>query len=118
LPTGGIFFAAAAEAMRRILVENARRKHAEKRGGEVQQVDVDPDQLAAPGRADELLALDEALELLGKSEPQVAELVKLRYFAGLTNKQAAEVLDVSPRTADDWWAFAKAWLLAKLQGDA
>src|SRR5262245_19796729 len=112
------FFASAAEAMRRILVESARRKHAGKRGGELRRVDVDPDQLAAPDRDDELLALDEALELLGKSEPQVAELVKLRHFAGLTNKQAADVLSVSPRTADAWWAYARAWLLAKVQGDA
>src|SRR5262245_6164350 len=101
------FFAAAAEAMRRILVENARRKHAEKRGGELRRADVDPDQLASPDRDEELLALDEALELLGRSEPQVAELVKLRHFAGLTNKQAADVLSVSPRTADAWWAYAK-----------
>jgi RNA polymerase sigma factor (TIGR02999 family) len=111
------FFAAAAEAMRRILVENARRKRSEKRGGDRQRADLDPDQLAAPDRSDDLLALDEALQLLAQTEPQVAELVKLRHFAGLTGKQAADVLAVSPRTADAWWAFARAWLLAKVQGE-
>jgi RNA polymerase sigma factor (TIGR02999 family) len=111
------FFAAAAEAMRRILIENARRKGSDKRGGDHRRADFDPDELAAPDRADDLIALDETLQLLAKTEPQVAELVKLRHFAGLTIKQAAEVLGVSPRTADAWWAYARAWLLAKLQGD-
>jgi RNA polymerase sigma factor (sigma-70 family) len=111
------FFAAAAEAMRRILVDSARRKLAEKRGGDRKRGDLDPDRLAAPTRDDDLLALDEALELLAKAEPRVAELVKLRHFAGLTNKQAAEILEISPRTADDWWAYARAFLLAKVQGN-
>ncbi len=109
------FFAAAAEAMRRILVESARRKQAEKRGGDRKRSDFDPDQIAAPQPDDDLLALDEALESLAKSEPQIAELVKLRHFAGLTIPQAAEVLDISPRTADSWWAYARAFLLAKVR---
>jgi RNA polymerase sigma factor (TIGR02999 family) len=113
----GHFFAAAAEAMRRILVENARRKHAAKRGGDLHRHDFDPDQLHAPERSDDLLALDEALDRLAAAEPQVAELVKLRYFAGLTVPQAAATLGVSPRTADAWWAYARAWLLAELSDD-
>ena len=111
------FFAAAANAMRRILVENARRKDSQKRGGNRDRVSLDPERFTAPERADDLVALDEALELLARTEPEVAELVKLRYFAGLTIPQAAELMGVSPRTADAWWAFARAWLLAKVQGE-
>jgi RNA polymerase sigma factor (TIGR02999 family) len=111
------FFGAAAEAMRRILVENARRKQSQKRGGEHDRVPLDPERFAAPEREEDLLALDEALELLSREEPEVAELVKLRYFAGLSVPRAAEMLGVSPRTADAWWAFARAWLLAKIQGE-
>jgi RNA polymerase sigma factor (TIGR02999 family) len=111
------FFAAAAEAMRRILVESARRKHTEKRGGDRKRSDFDPEQLAAPQLDDDLLALDEALELLAKSEPPIAELVKLRHFTGLTIPQAAEILDISSRTADAWWAYARAFLLAKVRGE-
>lgn len=111
----GHFFAAAAEAMRRILVENARRKRGLKHGGDRKRQPLDPDCVAAPEAADELLALDEALSTLAKSEPKVAELVTLRYFAGLTIPQAAAQLQVSPRTADAWWAYAKAWLQAALQ---
>jgi RNA polymerase sigma factor (TIGR02999 family) len=114
----GHFFAAAAEAMRRILVENARRKQRLKHGGDRTQLpDVDPNQLAAPEVSEDLLALDEALSRLATADPQAAELVKLRYFGGLTMKQAAEVLGVSPRTADSWWAYARSWLLAELRGD-
>jgi RNA polymerase sigma factor (TIGR02999 family) len=112
------FFAAAATAMRRILVESARRKLSDKRGGERERVALDPERFAAPERPEELVALDEALELLTRAEPEVAELVKLRYFAGLTIPQAAEMLGVSPRTADAWWAFARAWLLAKMRGES
>ena len=111
----GHFFAAAAEAMRRILVEDARRKRGLKHGGDRKRQPLDPDCVAAPEAADELLALDEALSRLAKSEPKVAELVTLRYFAGLTIPQAAAQLQVSPRTADAWWAYAKAWLQAALQ---
>ena len=110
------FFAAAANAMRRILVDNARRKQTLKRGGR-DRVSLDPERFTAPERTDDLVALDEALELLAVSEPEVAELVKLRYFAGMTIPQAADLLGVSPRTADAWWAFARAWLLAKVNGD-
>ena len=111
----GHFFAAAAEAMRRILVENARRKRASKHGGEHARQQLDPACLAAPEAADDLLALDEALTRLSATEPQVAELVKLRYFAGLTIPQAAASLGISPRTADAWWSYARAWFQAFLQ---
>lgn len=111
----GHFFAAAAEAMRRILVEQARRKRGLKHGGGRQRVPLEGEQIAAPEVDDDLLALDEALTKLAMSEPQVAELVKLRYFAGMTIPQAAAQLQVSPRTADAWWAYAKAWLQAALQ---
>jgi RNA polymerase sigma factor (TIGR02999 family) len=112
----GHFFAAAAEAMRRILVENARRKGSRKRGGGRTREELNEETLAAPQRPEELLALDEALGQLAATDPQAAELVKLRYFAGFTVKQAAEALDISPRTADFLWAFARAWLLRRLQG--
>src|SRR5262249_51799735 len=111
----GHFFAAAAEAMRRILVENARRKRGLKHGGDLHRQPLDPDGIAAPEVADDLLALDEALTRLAATEPQVAELVKLRYFAGLTVPQAAAQLQNSPRTADAWWSYAKAWFQAALQ---
>ena len=112
----GHFFAAAAEAMRRILVDNARRKRGLKHGGNRQRQPLDPDCIAAPQAADDLLALDEALTRLAATEPNVAELVKLRYFAGLTIPQAAAQLQISPRTADAWWSYAKAWFQAALQG--
>ena len=112
----GHFFAAAAEAMRRILVDNARRKRAVKRGGDQVKVELDQLEIAASDISDDLLTLDEALTHFAAVDPKAAELVKLRYFAGLTSKQAAEVLGVSPRTADSLWAFARAWLLQKIQG--
>jgi RNA polymerase sigma factor (TIGR02999 family) len=112
----GHFFAAAAEAMRRILIENARRKRASKRGGDRVKVELDQLEGAASDVSDDLLALDDALTHFTAVDPQAAELVKLRYFAGLTVKQAAEALGVSPRTADSLWAFARAWLLQKIQG--
>jgi RNA polymerase sigma factor (TIGR02999 family) len=112
----GHFFAAAAEAMRRILVENARRKRALKRGGGHARQVLDESELAAPEVADDLLALDEALSQLAVADPQAAELVKLRYFSGFTVKQAAELLGISPRTADFLWTYARAWLLQRLQG--
>jgi RNA polymerase sigma factor (TIGR02999 family) len=111
----GHFFAAAAESMRRILVENARRKRALKHGGDHRRQPLDPDALAAPGTDEDLLALDEALTRLAATDPKVAELVKLRYFAGLTIPQAAAQLKISPRTADAWWAYSKAWFKAALQ---
>ncbi len=112
----GHFFAAAAEAMRRILVENARRKRAVKRGGDQSRVELDQLEIATLDVSDDLLALDEALTQFALVDLKAAELVKLRYFTGLTIKQAAEVLGVSPRTADSLWAFARAWLLQKIQG--
>ena len=110
----GHFFAAAAEAMRRILVENARRKRGLKHGGDRRRQPLDPDCIAAPEAADDLLALDEALTRLAATEPKVAGLVKLRYFTGLTVPQAAAQLQISPRTADAWWSYAKVWFQAAL----
>ena len=104
------FFAAAAEAIRRILVEQARRRQAMKRGGNGSRQELDPDRFAAPAPDDELLALHEALDRFAEAHPEKAELVKLRYFAGLTADQAAEALKISPSTADRHWAYARAWL--------
>jgi RNA polymerase sigma factor (TIGR02999 family) len=112
----GHFFAAAAEAMRRILIEAARQKCALKRGGDRARLPIDPETVAEEP-ADDLLALDEALDQLAQVDPQAAELVKLRYFVGLTVPQAADVLGVAPRTADAWWAFARAWLYARVRGE-
>jgi len=112
----GHFFAAAAEAMRRILVENARRKGSRKRGGDRARADCDVSQLAAPEVREDLLALDEALNQLAAAEPEAARLVQLRYFAGLTLGEAAKVLGVSPRTADRLWAYARSWLHQALGG--
>src|SRR5262249_36277712 len=113
----GHFFAAAAEAMRRILVENARRKRRLKHGGARRRVDRDEAAPAGDGPAEELLAVDEALEALAREAPQAAELVKLHYFAGLTIEQAAELLGVSPRKAYRIWAYARAWLFRSLGGE-
>jgi RNA polymerase sigma factor (TIGR02999 family) len=104
------FFAAAAEAMRRILIENARRKRRLKRGGCQERAALDDDVLAIEEPSEDLIALNEALTRLAEKEPAVVELVKLRYFAGLTIEQAAEVLGVSQRTANRYWAYARAWL--------
>jgi RNA polymerase sigma factor (TIGR02999 family) len=113
----GHFFAAAAEAMRRILVENARRRTRKKHGGELKRVDLSPAQLADSADDEELLSLDEALERLNSHDAQSAELVKLRYFAGLTIPEAAEILGVSPRTADFLWSFARAWLRREIEAE-
>jgi RNA polymerase sigma factor (TIGR02999 family) len=104
------FFAAAAEAMRRILVENARRKRSLKRGGDRQRVDLDVEQALEVERSEPLLALDEALNRLEARDPDKARLVKLRYFAGMTIEQAAETLAISVTTANRWWTYARAWL--------
>jgi RNA polymerase sigma factor (TIGR02999 family) len=113
------FFAAAAEAMRRIMVENARRKHAGKHGGARRRLDVDEVELTGmspdPTAAD-LLALDEALTKLAAEDPAKAQLVQLRYFAGLSIEQAAEALGISPATAKRRWAFARAWLFRAIEG--
>jgi RNA polymerase sigma factor (TIGR02999 family) len=114
----GHFFAAAAEAMRRILIENARRKGRPKHGGDRARIDLDAVEIAAPQISDELLTLDDALTQLAAVDPQAAQLVTLRYFAGLTIKEAAQILGVSPRAADFLWAYARAWLLKKIQSQA
>ena len=106
----GHFFAAAAEAMRRILVENARRKKRLKRGGDQRKVDLEEAELTVCGPCDDLIALDEALEKLAQADKVKAELVKLRFFAGLTSEQAATVLGISHNTADRYWAYARSWL--------
>jgi RNA polymerase sigma factor (TIGR02999 family) len=106
----GHFFAAAAEAMRRILVENARRKRALRRGGDRQRHSLDLCEPAAPQPSDDLLALDEALERLAARDRVKADLVKLRYFAGLTMEQTAQALGISLATAHRWWNYARAWL--------
>jgi RNA polymerase sigma factor (TIGR02999 family) len=108
------FFAAAAQAMRRILVENARRKRRQKRGGDRQRIGLDADGLAAPERDERLLALDEALDRFTVLEPEKAELLKLRSFAGLSLDAAAGLLGISPSTADRWWAYARAWLRVEI----
>ena len=110
----GHFFSAAAEAMRRILVENARHKRRHRHGGGLGRIDLDRIDLAAYEASDELLALDEALDRLAGEEPTVALVVKLRYFAGLTIEQAASALGVSVRTANRHWAYARAWLYEQL----
>lgn len=104
------FFAACAEAMRRILIENARRKRRFKRGGNRQRMDLDEAQVAAAPLSDDVLAIDEALTKLAEIDKDKAELVKLRYFAGLTLEQAADVLGISGTTAKRHWSYARAWL--------
>ena len=113
----GHFFAAAAEAMRRILVERARHKKSVKAGGGHQRVEL-ADIATGDGPGDDLLLLHEALEKLEKKDKRKAELVKLRFFAGLTNEQAARVLGVSTSTADNDWAYARAWLRLEIGGDS
>jgi RNA polymerase sigma factor (TIGR02999 family) len=112
----GHFFGAAAEAMRRILVESARRKGRVRHGGGRRPVTLDRLDLAADKASQAILDLDEALDQLAAEEPSIAELVKLRYFAGLTATQAAEVLGISVRTANRDWAYARAWLFQRLSG--
>ena len=117
----GHFFAAAAEAMRRILVENARRKGALKRGGgraKSRREELDADRIAAPQPVDDLIALDEALNRLAEIDQGKADLVKLRYFAGMTLPEAAEVLGIARSTADAWWRYARAWLHQEIAGAA
>lgn len=106
----GHFFGAAAEAMRRILVDQARARKAQKRGGGAEREPIEPDRIAAQTPDNELLALNEVLDRLQTEYPDHAELVKLRYFAGLSADEAASALGISPSTADRRWTFARAWL--------
>jgi RNA polymerase sigma factor (TIGR02999 family) len=110
----GHFFAAAAEAMRRIIIDNARRKAAEKRGGRLERQELDEVAIAAPAPPEDLLALDEALAKLEAEDPIKAQLVKLRYFAGLSEQESAHALGISRTTAHRHWRYAKVWLLNEL----
>ncbi len=117
----GHFFAAAAEAMRRILIESARRKGRQKRGGALRRIPLDPAQLSYAPPAEELLDLNDALENLAAEDPQAAQFVKLRYFAGLSIEEAAEMVGLSRSAACDHWAYARAWLhrhMRAAEGDA
>ncbi|TWU62480.1 MULTISPECIES: ECF-type sigma factor [Crateriforma] len=111
----GHFFAAAAEAMRRILIEHARAANAQKRGGGRARIELDTWNHPAASQPEKLIALDEALEKLQDQDPVKAELVKLKFFAGLTIKESAAALDVSTATAERYWAYARAWLQAEMQ---
>ena len=112
--TRGHFFGAAAEAMRRILVEQARRKNRGKHGGGRQRVELDSQVELTDESDEDLVALDEALQRLEQEDPSAAAVVKLRYFAGLTTEEAAQALDISVRTANRHWAYARAWLYQQL----
>ena len=112
------FFAAAAEAMRRILIENARRKQRLKRGGPRQRVDLEDASIVIEGPSEDIVALDEALAKLALEDPVKADLVKLRYFAGLTIEQAAKILDISRATADRYWSYCRAWLFDEINKGA
>lgn len=112
----GHFFGAAAEAMRRILIENARRKMRLKRGGGHERIDIEDLDIAAEATDEQVLAVDEALSKLAEQDPEAAELIKLRFFVGLPNVEAAELLKIPERTAKRRWAYARAWLLEELKG--
>ncbi len=114
----GHFFAAAAEAMRRILVDESRRKGRLKRGADLVRHDLDEIDISAPARPEEVLVIDEALNKLAATNEMAARLVNLRYFAGLTVREAAESLGISPRRANQIWAYARAWLLAEIGENA
>ena len=109
------FFGAAAEAMRRILIENARRKAAARHGGGQARLDINQMEIATTAPDDELLAVSDALEKFAANDAQMAELVKLRYFVGLTTEDAAEVLGISVRTAERWWSYSRAWLYQEFE---
>lgn len=111
------FFRACAEAIRRILIDRARRKQSVRHGGGYHRVDLEGFDVATPGMSNQLLSLNEALEKFSQEHPAQAELVKLRYFAGLTNEEVAEVLGVSVSTAKNYWAFSRAWLLNEIEGE-
>ena len=111
------FFCAAAEAMRHILIDRARRKQTRRHGGDYRRVDFEDIDLAAPSADEQLLAVHEALNKLGLEHPTQAEVVKLRYFGGLTNEEISEVLGVSISTVKNYWTFSRAWLLNEIEGD-
>ena len=111
------FFGAAAEAMRRILIDRARRKSRQRRGADAAHLDLDELEIASPAPDDQLLALNEALDRFAKLEPQQVELVKLRYFVGLNIEEAADVLGISKATAKRWWAYTRAWLFHEIQSE-
>jgi len=113
----GHFFAAAAEAMRRILIERARRYARLKRGGELARIELDEQLVGAAPRSEELMALDQALTRLESIDPQMAAVVKLRFFAGLTTEETAQALGLSVRTAERHWTAARAWMRLELSGD-
>lgn len=113
----GHFFAAAAEAMRRILVEQARRRHAARRGGDYSREDLDDSDIVAPGDVAEMLAIDDILDRLAGIDPLAANLVKLRFFVGLTMEEVAQALNISVRSAYDIWAYARTWLHRHLRVD-
>lgn len=110
----GHFFAAAAEAMRRILIDNARRKRSEKHGGRMERVELHDVDVAIHTDDERLLRVDEALAKLAGSEPEAAQLIKLRFFAGMSNEQAAQAMNISERTAGRLWAYARAWLFEEI----
>jgi RNA polymerase sigma factor (TIGR02999 family) len=112
------FFTAAAEAMRRILIENARRKQRLKRGGARQKIGLEDAGIAIEGPSDDIIALDEALAKLTLEDPVKADLVKLRYFAGFTIEQAAKILNISRATADRYWSYSRAWLFDEINKGA
>jgi len=111
------FFGAAAEAMRRILIDNARRKRALRHGGSQQRLDIEDIEIATPAKEDELLAVNDALEKFAAGDKQKAELIKLRYFVGLTIEESAEILGVSVPTAKRWWTYGRAWLYRQIRDD-
>ncbi|MEX2188870.1 MAG: ECF-type sigma factor [Pirellulales bacterium] len=114
----GHFFAAAAEAMRRILVESARRKRRDKHGGQLQRVELDEIVLATTTSDDQLLEIDEALDALAEDDPQAAELIKLRFFAGFSLSEAAQIVGLSRTSAYAHWAYARAWLRCLIEGES
>ena len=110
------FFGAAAEAMRRILIESARRKRAQRHGGGQARLNIDEMEVASPAMDDQMLEVNDALEKLAARDKQKAELVKLRYFAGFTTEEAAEILGISVPTAGRWWTYSRAWLYKEIEG--
>jgi RNA polymerase sigma factor (TIGR02999 family) len=109
------FFSAAAEAMRRILIDRARRKLRIRHGGKLERVEMDEQEIAAPGDDSQILAVHEALDRLAKAHPVQAEVVKLRYFAGMTNEETAEALEISVATVKNYWTFARTWIFNEIK---